>query len=136
LQAALGATDHHAQGAPGISTRLMVALHDLSDEDAVAHGVENPYGQYFGRERYFQLRLPVEPSGMTRWRQRLGEAGAEQMLRATIEAGMATSAIGPSRLKRVNVDTMVQTAAVRIANVTGWRALPVARSTHCFRSRR
>ncbi len=85
----------------------------------MAHGAENPYGQYFKRERYFQHRLPIEPSGMTRWRQRLGEAGAEQMLRATIEAGMAMSAIRPSRSKRVNVDTMVQTAAVRIANGTG-----------------
>jgi IS5 family transposase len=46
----------------GISTRLMVALHylkyqhDLSDEDVVAHWVENPYWQHFSGERYFQHR--------------------------------------------------------------------------------
>src|ERR1700688_2694943 len=49
----LGSTYHSRHGAPGISTRLMVALHylkyqhDLSDEDVVALWVENPYWQHF-----------------------------------------------------------------------------------------
>jgi IS5 family transposase len=48
FELALGATYYPPQGAPGISTRLMVALHylkcqhDLSDENVVAHWVENP----------------------------------------------------------------------------------------------
>ncbi len=50
---------------------------------------------------------------MTRWRQRLGDAGADQMLRATIEAGIAMRVIRPAELKRINVDTTVQTKAVR-----------------------
>ena len=50
---------------------------------------------------------------MTRWRNRLGEAGAEQMLRGTIEAGMKMKAIRPAQLQRVNMDTTVQTKAVR-----------------------
>jgi transposase, IS5 family len=49
--------------------------------------VENPYWQYFSGERAFQHRVPADASSMTRWRQRLGEAGAEQMLRETIETG-------------------------------------------------
>jgi IS5 family transposase len=59
LEATLGASYHPSQGAPGISTRLMVALHnlkyqhDLSDEDVVAVWVENPYWQQFSGERYF-----------------------------------------------------------------------------------
>jgi len=115
----LGATYHPTQGAPGICTRRMVALHylkyqhDLSDEDVVAHWVENPYWQHFSGEGYFQHRLPVDASSMTRWRQRLGEAGAEQMLRATIAAGMRMGAIRTAHLKRINVDTTVQTKAVR-----------------------
>ena len=54
----LGATYHPTQGAPGISTRLMVALHylkyehDLSDEAVVAHWMENPYWQHFSGERF------------------------------------------------------------------------------------
>ncbi len=97
----------------------MVALHylkyqhDLSDENVVAHWLENPYWQHFSGERYFQHRLPVDASSMTRWRRRLGEAGAEQMLRETIAAGIKMGAIGAAQLKRINVDTTVQTKAVR-----------------------
>jgi len=64
----LGASYHAAQGAPGVNTRLMVALHylkyqhDLSDEAVVAHWVENPYWQHFSGERYFQHALPINPS--------------------------------------------------------------------------
>jgi IS5 family transposase len=119
FEQALGATYHPTHGAPGISTRLMVALHylkyqhDLSDEDVVAAWVENPYWQHFSGERYFQHRAPIDASSMTRWRQRLGEAGAEQMLRATIETGIEMGAIRPAQLKRINVDTTVQTKAIR-----------------------
>ena len=115
----LGDTYHPSQGAPGISTRLMVALHylkyqlDLSDEDVVAAWVENPYWQHFSGMRYFQHRMPIDPSSMTRWRQRLGDAGAEQMLRATIDAGIEMRVIRPIELKRINVDTTVQTKAIR-----------------------
>lgn len=119
FEAMLGGSYHPTQGAPGISTRLMVALHylkyraDLSDEDVVAAWVENPYWQQFSGERYFRHSMPIDPSSMTRWRNRLGEAGAEQMLRATIEAGMKMKAIRPAQLQRINVDTTVQTKAVR-----------------------
>ncbi len=119
FERSLGATYHPTQGAPGISTRLMVALHflkyqhDLSDENALAHWVENPYWQQFSGERYFQHRLPIDASSMTRWRGRLGEAGAEQMLRETIAAGIKMGSIRPAQLKRINVDTTVQTKAIR-----------------------
>jgi len=115
----LGSTYHPSQGASGISTRLMVALHylkyqqDLSDEDVVAVWVENPYWQHFSGMRYFQHRMPIDPSSMTHWRKRLGDAGAEQMLRATIEAGMRMRVIRPVELKRINVDTTVETKAIR-----------------------
>ena len=119
FEQALGATYHPTQGAPGISTRLMVALHylkyqhDLSDEDVVAAWVENPYWQHFSGQRTFQHRVPIEPSSRPRWRQRLGEAGAEQMLRTTIDAGIRMRVIRPAQLKRINVDTTVQTKAIR-----------------------
>jgi IS5 family transposase len=115
----LGGTYHPTQGAPGVSTRLMVALHylkyqhDLSDESVVAAWAENPYWQHFSGMTHFQHHIPIDPSSMTRWRKRLGAAGAEQMLRATIEAGMAMRVIRPAQLKRINVDTTVQTKAIR-----------------------
>src|SRR6266700_1355138 len=115
----MGSTYHPSHGAPGISTRLMVALHylkyqhDLSDEDVVALWVENPYWQHFSGMRHFQHRMPIDPASMTRWRKRLGDAGAEQMLRATMEAGIEMRVVRPAELKRINVDTTVETKAIR-----------------------
>lgn len=106
-------------GRPGIPTRLMVALHylkytfDLSDELVVQGWVENPYWQYFSGEKFFQHELPIDPSSMTRWRQRVGEAGAEELLRETIQAGLRLKLIKPTQLARVNVDTTVQEKNVR-----------------------
>lgn len=115
----LGRTYAAANGAPGVSTRLMVALHylkyqhDLSDETVVEQWVENPYWQHFSGEQFFQHEMPIDPSSMTRWRKRLGEAGAEAMLKETIETGLRMKAITPAQIQRINVDTTVQTKAVR-----------------------
>jgi len=132
FEQSLGATYHPTQGAPGISTRLMVALHylkyqhDLSDEAVLAHWMENPYWQQFSGMKYFQRRLPIEASSMTRWRGRLGEAGAEEMLRETIAAGIETGAVRAADLKRINVDTTVQTKAGvpgDRSSSLGWKAI-------------
>ena len=103
----------------------------------VAHWVENPYWLHFSGERYFQHRVPIEPSSMTRWRQRLGEAGAEQMLRATIETGIALGAIGPAQLKRNNVNTTVQNGMdpVRSRNALTIVGALEAPSPQCTRTR-
>ena len=97
----------------------MVALHylkftfDLSDEDVVAGWVENPYWQVLSGMKHFEHRRPIDPSSMTHWRKRVGAAGAEAMLKETIEAGLVLKAIKPSQLARVNVDTTVQEKHVR-----------------------
>jgi hypothetical protein len=66
--------------------------------------------------------MPIDLSSMTRWRTRLGAAGAEQMLRATIEAGMKMKAIRPTQLQRINVDTTVQTGVPGDRSSSlGWR---------------
>lgn len=115
----LGATYHPKTGQPGIDTRLMAALHylkyhyNLSDEQTVARWTENPYWQHFSGRQFFEHEMPIDPSSMTRWRKRLGEAGAETMLKATIDAGVAMKAIQPAHVRHVNVDTTVQTKDVR-----------------------
>lgn len=102
------------QGRPGVSTRLMVALHylkyqhDLSDEAVVDQWVENPYWQYFSGMSYFEHELPIDPSSMTNWRKRIGEKGAELLLKETLAAGLRLSIIKARQLERVNVDTTVQ----------------------------
>jgi IS5 family transposase len=119
LEAAFGQTYCPDNGRPGCSTRLMVALqylkftHDLSDEAVVAIWVENPYWQYFSGMKFFEYCPPIDPSSMSNWRKRIGEAGAEELLRETIEAGLKLKAIKPTQLQRVNVDTTVQEKHVR-----------------------
>ena len=106
-------------GRPASSTRLMVALqylkytYDLSDEQVCDGWIENPYWQSFGGNQYFEHKRPVDPSSMTRFRKRIGEAGAEELLKETIRAGLRLKAIRPHQLKRVNVDTTVQEKDIR-----------------------
>lgn len=105
-------------GRPAIATRLIAGLHylkhsyGLSDEQVVKRWAENPYWQYFCGERYFQHELPVDPSSLTRWRQRLGEKGLESLLSATIEAAVTSKAVKSRDLKRVTVDTTAQEKAI------------------------
>jgi len=60
----------------------------LNDEDVVATWIENPYWQYFSGMKRFEHEFPINPSSMTRWRKRIGEAGAEEPLKETIKAGL------------------------------------------------
>ena len=119
LEAVFGESYCENNGRPGISTRLMVALHylkyrfNLSDEDVVEAWVENPYWQHFSGMQYFEHSRPIEVSSMSRFRKRIGEAGAEELLKETIRAGLKLKAIKAHQLKRVNVDTTVQEKAIR-----------------------
>ena len=107
------------KGRPATSTRLMVSLHylkythDLSDEAVVMGWVENPYWQYLSGMEFFCHEPPIDPSSMSRWRRRVGEAGSEELLRQTIETGLKLKVIKPSELRRVNVDTTVQEKHIR-----------------------
>ncbi len=71
-------------GRPATSTRLMVSLHylkythDLSDEAVLRGWVENPCWQYLSGMEFFCHQPPVNPSSMSRWRSRVGEAGGEE----------------------------------------------------------
>ena len=106
------------EGRPGIPIRLMVGLHYLkhtfneSDETVVARWVENPYWQHFCGEEYFRHTLPIDPSQMTRFRHRIGEAGCEFMLGLTVRTGLATRTVSLTSLAVVNVDTTVQDKAI------------------------
>ena len=107
------------EGRPGIETRLMVSLHylkylaDLSDEETVQRWIENPYWQYFSGRQYFEHMIPIDSSSMTRWRRRIGEDGAEELLKQTIRTGLREGYVKQSDCRRVNVDTTVQPKNVR-----------------------
>lgn len=105
-------------GRPGHPIRLMIGLQllkhtsNVSDEEVVATWVENPYWQYFCGEQYFRHDLPIDPSLMTGFRKRIGEAGCEFILGLTLSAGLATKTVAKSSLAVVNVDTTVQNKAI------------------------
>jgi IS5 family transposase/transposase len=119
LDQTFGKTFNPGKGRPAISTRLMIALHylkytfDLSDDDVLQGWIENPYWQFFSGMKYFEHQFPIHSSSMTRWRNRIGDNGAEELLKQTIEAGLKLKAIKPTQLKRVNVDTTVQEKDIR-----------------------
>ena len=69
--------------------------------------------QYFSGMQWFEHKLPINPSSMTRWRKRIGESGAEELLKETIEAGLKLKAVKAFQLNRVNIDTTVQEKEVR-----------------------
>lgn len=106
------------KGRPATSPRLIAGLlylqhaFDLSDEEVVWQWVENPYWQVFTGETYLQTEPPIDPSSLTRWRKRLGEAGIEELLAETIEAARRAGVIKASSVKRVIVDTTVMEKAI------------------------
>ena len=85
---------------------------DESDESLVARWVENPYWQFFCGFDYLQHRLPIEPSSLSRWRDRIGASGMERLLAATIDAALGAGAVKPSSFERVTIDTTVQPKAI------------------------
>jgi len=86
-------------GRPAAPTRLVAGLlylqhaFRLSDEAVVARWAEPPYWQHFCGETFFQHRLPINASSMTRWRNRIGEEGVEWLLTETIRAGQRAGTV-------------------------------------------
>ncbi len=111
---AFGALYCEDHGAPAKATRLMVGLHDLkhtfneSDESVVAKWVENPYWQAFCGSSHLQHALPIHPTSMTRWRQRIGAEKLEALLKQTVAVAVEQKHLPKTELKHVNVDTTVQ----------------------------
>jgi transposase, IS5 family len=113
-----GGLYHPQLGRPGVPIRLMVGLcylqhtFQLSDQEVVERWVENPYWQVFCGFDYLQLKLPIDPSSLVRWRRRIGQDGIEFLLQETIAAATRGQAVKEQSLERVSVDTTVQPKAI------------------------
>ena len=118
LSGAMSTSFVSSRGRPASSPRLIAGLlylqhaFDLSDEDVVWQWIENPYWQVFTGETYFQTTPPIDPSSLTRWRKRLGEAGVEELLAETMEAAKRGQVVKSASLKQVIVDTTVMEKAI------------------------
>jgi IS5 family transposase len=77
-------------GAPSKPIRLMVSLlilkylRNLSDENLVEQWAENCYYQYFSGMQIFTAGIPCVPTELVAFRQRIGEAGGELILKESI----------------------------------------------------
>ncbi len=101
-------------GAPALPTRLMVGLLYLkhafneSDESLLERWIENPYWQYFCGFSTFQHELPLHPTSLVKWRQRMGAERLAELLQETIALALREKKVTAHELRQVNVDTTVQ----------------------------
>ena len=78
------------QGKPAKPIRLIVSLlilkqlRNLSDESVVEQWAENSYYQYFSGEDSFTPKIPCVPTELVEFRKRIGEEGAELILKESI----------------------------------------------------
>jgi IS5 family transposase len=105
-------------GRPRLPIRLMAALlylkhaFNLSDEELVARWSENVVWQYFSGLDHYTPKLPCDATQIGRFRSAIGEAGVEELLKATIDTAVQTKAVRPSEFERVIVDSTVQEKAI------------------------
>jgi len=97
-------------GRPAVPIRKMVGsmllkqMYNLGDETFVARWIENPYWQYFCGETYFQYDEPYDPSDFVHFRKRIGEEGAQKILKLSISLFDSKEV----HEKEVLIDTTVQ----------------------------
>lgn len=105
-------------GRKGVQTRLILGLvilqytYNLSDEGVCARWVENPYFQYFCGEKFFCHKLPINRTNLTKWRKRVGAEELDKVLQETLAQAHCLGALTVEDVKKVVVDTTVQTKAV------------------------
>lgn len=100
-------------GCPPKPVRLMIGLlllqhmHNLSDELVVDRWCENPYWQYFCGYDLLQWKIPIDPSSLTRFRNRVGDKRMGKILSLTVNIALQSKFIEKKDLKKVIVDTTV-----------------------------
>ncbi len=81
--------------------------------------------QFFSGREYYEPKAPCDATQIGRFRTAIGEAGVEEILKATIDTAVKTGAVPPEDFQRVIVDSTVQEKA--IAFPTESRLLEIAR---------
>jgi IS5 family transposase len=95
-----------------VGLHLLKHIEGLSDGAVCARWERDPYMQYFCGEEYFQHRFPMERSGMTHFRRRVGEKALEALLQETLAAAYRAGALSLKATEAVAVDTTVQEKAI------------------------
>lgn len=94
---------------------------DASIDAVVNTWRENPFWHFFCDESCLQSALPFDPSSLTRWRKRLGEAGVKTLLAASVDAARRGRVIQKASARQVIIEPTVMPNA--IAHPAGSRLL-------------
>lgn len=86
---------------------MLQNMFNLSDKGVVRMWLENPYWQFFCGFDFLQWKFPINPSSLTRFRQRLGEEGCKKIFKSTIKMALEEGFVSPKSLEKVIVDTTV-----------------------------
>jgi transposase, IS5 family len=114
IEKTFGEASTDGPGQPPLPTRLMAGLiilkytHDLSDEVLCERWVENPYYQFFCGEEFFQHKLVLDRSSLSRWRMRMGEEKIRALLQESLSIAVKTDAVKSAELSEVIIDTTVE----------------------------
>jgi IS5 family transposase len=102
-------------GRSAISIRLKTGLtmlqsiYNLSDESVVEDWIRDPYCQYFCGEEFFCRNFPIDPTGLTRFKQKIGEVGMNKILQETIKIGVNLNLIKSKKdLSEITIDSTIQ----------------------------
>jgi transposase, IS5 family len=129
-----------AAGRPRLPMRLMASLlylkhaYKLGDEELVERWAENVLWQHFSGMTFYEPRLPCDAPRIGRFRSAIGEAGVEELLKATIDTAVHSKAVKPAEFERVIVNTTVMEKA--IAHPVDSRLLEIARHKVVVAARR
>jgi IS5 family transposase len=83
---------------------LLKRMFNESDESVIERWIENPYWQYFCGEVYFRHEPPFDRTELIKFRKRIGEEGAEILLKMSIDLFPKKEV----QEKEVLIDTTVQ----------------------------
>jgi len=87
-----------------VGSMILKQMYNLGDETFVDRWIENPYWQYFCGETFFQYDQPFDPSEFVHFRKRIGEVGAQKILKLSISLFDSKEV----HEKEVLIDTTVQ----------------------------
>jgi len=86
---------------------LLQHLHFFSYEQVVRGFIENPYWQFFCCYDFLQWEFPIDPSSLTRFRNRIGPDGMNKILSLTINVAIKSEAVKVKDLEKIIVDNTV-----------------------------
>jgi IS5 family transposase len=107
-----------AAGRLRLSSRLTASLlylkhaYNLRDEDVVARWAETVAWQNFSGQTYYEPKLPCNATQVGRFRTAIGEAGGEQLLKATTDMAVKSKGVRLAEFERIIVDCTVQEKAI------------------------